>query len=103
MRSLHTWVRGSCPPNRLATTLGRSASLGLPGWHLNFLRPYALARPFSLIILQIRLRLAVMPRRASEAFILRAPYRPRLASCAASTSGSMGSGGFGDSARERIE
>ena len=70
---------------------------------MNFLRPYAPAKPFSLIILQMRLRLAVMPRRASEAFIPRAPYRPRLAPCAAGTSGSMGSGGFGDSARERME
>ena len=103
MRPTRTWVRGSRPPNCPAAALGGSASLGLPGWHSGFLRPYALAKPLSLIILQIRLRLAVMPRRASEAFILRAPYRPRLASCAASASGSMGSGGFGDFARERIE
>ena len=61
-------------PNVVARGFGgRSASLGLPGWHLNLLRPYALVRPFFRIILQMRLRLAVMPSRESAALILRAP------------------------------
>lgn len=66
-------MQGALPPNSMTTTFGRSASLGLSGRHLNLLPSYALIRPFFRIILQIRLRLAVMPSRESAALILRAP------------------------------
>ena len=51
---------------------------------------------------QILRLLTVLPDLASAAFILRGPQRPRLASWTAGTSGPMGPGAFGASARERM-
>ena len=65
------------------------------------LPPYALERPFSLMIRAIRLRLADMPRRSSGALTFLDPYLPLLSAWAASTSGSMGSGEGGVSGWER--
>lgn len=101
MRSLQTCVRGARPPNSRATRFGGSASFGLPGWTLNRFLPYALERPFSLMIRAIRLRLADMPRRPSDALTFLDPYLPLLSAWAASTSGSMGSGAGGVSGWER--
>lgn len=53
--------------------LDASASLGLPGWTLNFFLPQAPDEPFSLMIRQILRLLTVLPDLASAAFILREP------------------------------
>ena len=50
---------------------------------MNLFLPYALTRPFSLMMRQTRRRLTVTPDLSSDAFILREPYRPLLAACAA--------------------
>ena len=101
MRSLQTRVRGACPSKDRSSTLGSSASFGLPGCALKRLLPYALERPFPLMIRAIRLRLADMPRRSSDALTFLDPYLPLLSAWAASTSGSMGSGAGGVSGWER--
>ena len=53
------------------------------------------------MIRAIRLRLADMPRRSSDALTFLDPYLPLLSAWAASTSGSMGSGEGGVSGWER--
>lgn len=45
--------------------------------------PYAPARPFSLMMRQTRRRLTVTPDLPGDALILRDPFRPLLAACAA--------------------
>lgn len=50
---------------------------------MNLFLPYALASPFSPVMRQTRRRLTVTPDLSSDAFILREPYRPLLAACAA--------------------
>ena len=70
---------------------------------MNLFLPYALTRPFSLMMRQTRRRLTVTPDLSSDAFILREPYRPLLAAWAATTAGAAGSGATGRSARERME
>lgn len=102
VRLLHACVRGARPRKPRATMLDASASLGLPGWTLNFFPPQAPDESFSLMMRQILRLLTVLPDLASAAFILREPQRPRLAPWTASTSGPMESGAFGVSARERM-
>lgn len=60
-----------------------SASLTAPGCTLNLFLPYAPARPFSLMMRQTRRRLTVTPDLPGDALILRDPFRPLLAACAA--------------------
>ena len=96
-------MRGALPPKPRAATFGTSASLTAPGCTLNLFLPYALTRPFSLMMRQTRRRLTVTPDLSSDAFILREPYRPLLAAWAATTAGAAGSGAAGRSARERME
>lgn len=101
MRSLQTCVRGAYPSKDRSSTFGSSASFGLPGCALKRFLPYALERPFSLMMRDIRLRLATTPRRSSDALTFLAPYLPLLSAWTARTSGSTGSGAGGGSGRER--
>ena len=101
MRSLQTCVRGARPSNSRATRFGSSASFGLPGCALKRFLPYALERPFSLMMRDIRLRLATTPRRSRDALTFLEPYLPLLSAWTASTSGSMGSGAGAGSGCER--
>ena len=50
---------------------------------MNLFLPYAPARPFSLMMRQTRRRLTVTPDLPGDALILRDPFRPLLAACAA--------------------
>lgn len=50
---------------------------------MNLFLPYALTRPFSLMMRQTRRRLTVTPDLSSDALILRDLFRPLLAACAA--------------------
>ena len=50
---------------------------------MNPFLPYAPARPFSLMMRQTRRRLTATPDLPGDAFILREPYRPLLATWAA--------------------
>ena len=70
---------------------------------MNLFLPYALTRPFSLMMRQTRRRLTVTPDLPGDAFILREPYRPLLAAWAATTAGAAGSGAAGRPGRERME
>ena len=63
--------------------------------------PCALERPFSLMMRDIRLRLATTPRRPGDALTFLAPYLPLLSAWTARTSGSTGSGAGGSPGRER--
>lgn len=99
--SLQACVRGACPSKDRSSTFGSSASLGEPGCALKRLLPYALERPFSLMIRDTLLRLATTPRRPGDALTFLDPYLPLLSARAASTSGSMGSGAGAGSGRER--
>ena len=54
-----------------------------PGCTLNLFLPYVPARPFSLMMRQTRRRLTVTPDLLGDALILRDPFRPLLAACAA--------------------
>lgn len=94
-------MRGACPSKDRSSTFGSSASFGLPGCALKRFLPYALERPFSLMMRDIRLRLATTPRRPGDALTFLDPYLPLLSARAASTSGSMGSGAGAGSGRER--
>ena len=72
-------TRGALPPKPRATALGTSASSAAPGRTLNLFLPYAPTGPFSLMVRQARRRLTVTPDLPGDAFILRGPYRPSLA------------------------
>ena len=50
---------------------------------MNLFLPYAPARPFSLMMRQTRRRLTATPDLPGDALILRDPFRPLLAACAA--------------------
>lgn len=76
-------MRGALPPKPRATTFGTSVSLTAPGCTLNLFLPYVPARPFSLMMRQTRRRLTVTPDLLGDALILRDPFRPLLAACAA--------------------
>ena len=76
-------MHGALPPKPRATTFDTSASLTAPGCTLNLFLPYAPARPFSLMMRQTRRRLTVTPDLPGDALILRDPFRPLLAACAA--------------------
>lgn len=76
-------MHGALPPKPRATTFDTSASLTAPGCTLNLFLPYAPARPFSLMMRQARRRLTVTPDLPGDALILRDPFRPLLAACAA--------------------
>lgn len=76
-------MHGALPPKPRATTFDTTASLTAPGCTLNLFLPYAPARPFSLMMRQTRRRLTVTPDLPGDALILRDPFRPLLAACAA--------------------
>lgn len=94
-------VRGAYPSKDRSSTFGSSASFGLPGCASKRFLPYALERPFPLMMRDIRLRLAATSRRSSDALTFLAPYLPLLSAWTARTSGSTGSGAGGGSVRER--
>lgn len=94
-------MRGAYPSKDRSSTFGGSASFGLPGCALKRLLPYALERPFPLMMRDIRLRLATTPRRSRDALTFLAPYLPLLSAWTARASGSTGSGAGAGSGRER--
>lgn len=73
-------MHGALPPKPRATTFDTSAA---PGCTLNLFLPYAPARPFFHMMRQTRRRLTVTSDLPGDALILRDPFRPLLAACAA--------------------
>ena len=71
-------ARGACPSKDRSSAFGSSASLGGHGCALKRLLPYALERPFSLMVRDVRLRLATTPRRPGDALAFLEPYPPAL-------------------------
>ena len=95
MRSAARWVRGGWPSNLLASTFPAEGGCAGPRPPRGARPEYALARPFSLMMRHILRLEATTPDLARTIFSLLAPYPPRDASKAPTTSGSIGSGAFG--------
>lgn len=74
VRSPTAWVRGACPSKRLSSRFGSGASFDFEPEGRCFFLEYALTRPFSIMIREMCLLEATMPRFSSIIFIFRAPY-----------------------------
>lgn len=103
VRSPATWVRGACPSKRLSSRFGSGASLGFEPEGRRFFLEYALTRPFSLMIREMRLLDATMPRFSSIIFIFGAPYSRNPSSWALTTSSVIGSRGLSPSGCPSIQ